>query len=291
MFFVSTGGIRSQSAFSTALDFYNNGINGVELSGGAFSVTWEKDILELSKKLILQVHNYFPPPDEPFVFNLASFDPHVLDLSMKHIRKAIRLAAAIGRPIYSFHAGFRINPRVPELGKILGTHSLSNRDKAIEQFGENILILSEEARREGVMLLVENNVLSSANYVAYGEDPLLLTCPDEIDTFMQKMPSNVRLLLDVAHLKVSANTLNFDLVDAHEKIKSWIKAYHLSDNAGLSDDNEPVTSSSWFWDYLKRDLNYYSIEVYKVPTSVLISQYELMQSKIKNPHLDVKTVL
>ena len=28
----------------------------------------------MDKKLILQVHNYFPPPKDPFVLNLGSLD-------------------------------------------------------------------------------------------------------------------------------------------------------------------------------------------------------------------------
>ena len=280
MLFVSTGGVRKKCAAESAIDFYNLGIPAVELSGGAYSVTCESDLLSLPKSISLQVHNYFPPPADPFVFNLASNDLNIAERSIKHVREAMRLAVAVERPVYSFHAGFRINPRVAELGQAMSRHVLCERHTALKQFGEKVLILAEEARREGVKLLIENNVLSMLNLNTYGEDPLLLTHPDEIVTFMGEMPSNIRLLLDVAHLKVSANTLGFDPVDAHEKIRPWIQAYHLSDNDGSADTNEIVTADSWFWNVIEPGLDYYSLEVYRVSNTELANQYEFTKAKL-----------
>ena len=73
MIFISTGGIRTQTAFKTAQDFLSKGILGIELSGGAFQENQLKDLKELAGSVSFRVHNYFPPPKEPFVFNLASF--------------------------------------------------------------------------------------------------------------------------------------------------------------------------------------------------------------------------
>ena len=64
---------------------------------------------------------------------------------------------------------------------------------------------------------------------------------------MNNMPENVGLLLDFGHLKVSALTLGFEPIHAHEKLKTWTRAYHLSDNNGKIDANESVTGDSWFW--------------------------------------------
>ena len=76
------------------------------------------------------------------------------------------------------------------------------------------------------------------------------------------MPKNVGLLLDVGHLKVSAKTEGFSAKKAMIKLKPFIKGYHLSENNGLSDTNEPFSDNAWFFDHLRPDLNYYSIEVY-----------------------------
>ncbi len=280
MIFISTGGIRAKSAAETAIDLYQHGIPAVELSGGAYSVTYEADLLALRKDLVLQVHNYFPPPAQPFVFNLASSDPALTERSVQHVREAMRLAVALGRPVYSFHAGFRINPRVAELGQPLGRHVLRDRASALEQFGEKVLLLAEEARREGVTLLVENNVLNAGNLATFGEDPLLLTHPNEIAAFMGGMPANVGLLLDVAHLKVSAQSLGFDPVAAHAQVKPWIQGYHLSDNDGTADTNEIVTADSWFWEVIDPELDYYTLEVYRVSSAELAKQYEFVKARL-----------
>jgi sugar phosphate isomerase/epimerase len=283
MIFVSTGGERHRRASVTALEYFNNGINCVELSGGAFSPTVDKDLSSLPCGLHLQIHNYFPPPKLPFVFNLASTDLEVATRSMGHVRNGIRMAVMLGRPIYSFHAGFRIDPGVRELGTKLDRYDLLPKELALDVFGERVASLAEEARSEGVSLLVENNVINNANLQIYGDDPLLLTTPDEIASFMESAPSNVGLLLDVAHLKVSSISRSFDMVIAHEKLKKWVKGYHLSDNSGYADSNDPVTELSWFWDYLVRGLDFYTLEVYQQPIAKLVEQCALTKKILSRP--------
>lgn len=280
MIFVSTGGRYRNTAVETALEYQKHGILGIELSGGAYSKSYFSDLKALSEQLIFQVHNYFPPPVSPFVFNLASDDSDISKLSIEHVRSAIRLATALCRPVYSFHAGFRINPKVNELGRNLAQRFLLDRVTALEVFLERVTMLAEEARREGVTLLIENNVINRVNLASFGEDPLLLTQPDEISTFMSKVPANVGLLLDVAHLKVSGKALDFDIVAAHKQLRPWIKAYHLSDNDGSSDSNNAVSEKSWFWGDLVRGLDYYSLEVYQSPTSELVAQRDLVAIKL-----------
>lgn len=272
MIFISTGGRRDKSAFNTAMDFYRHGICHVELSGGLHSDEFRADLESTPDDLILQIHNYFPPPAAPFVFNLASDTLDISELSINLARSAIQIASRLDRPIYSFHAGFRINPTANELGRKLVARELMSRTLALEIFIERVLMLAKEAESLGVRLMIENNVITRFNFSNFGEDPLLLTFPEEIITVMKEMPKNVGLLLDVAHLKVSSNTLDFDLIDGHERLKPWIQGYHLSDNNGQADSNDPVTSASWFWRHLVRNLDYYTLEVYGVSTQELCDQ-------------------
>jgi sugar phosphate isomerase/epimerase len=282
MIYVSTGGRYSCTAFETAKDFLNHGITSIELSGGIYSASYKKDLLSLSNEATFQVHNYFPPPLVPFVFNLASQNPDVLEQSINHARKAMDLASDLGGGVYSFHAGFRIDPKVSELGKSLSKNILYNREDSLNIFKETVLMLSEEAKNKGISLLIENNVLNSHNLKQFGEDPLLLTNPIEIVKFMKDMPLNVGILLDVAHLKVSSNSLGFNLFDATTQIQPWIKGYHLSDNDGSSDSNHIITSDSWFWEIIDKSKAYYSIEVYGVNTYELLDQYNFIHEKIKH---------
>ena len=103
---------------------------------------------------------------------------------------------------------------------------------------------------------------------------------EETDYIRRNVPDNVGILIDVAHLKVSAETLKFDKIDYLSKMKPFIHAYHLSDNDGTSDSNQPFTPNSWFWPYINRALNYYTIEVYTEDLSLLSSQVQLAVSMI-----------
>ena len=69
---------------------------------------------------------------------------------------------------------------------------------------------------------------------------------------VRNFPKNVSLLIDLAHLKVSAKTLNFLPSEYLKKCDKWIKAYHLSDNKGYYDTNNLITKKSWFWPYISR---------------------------------------
>jgi|LakMenEpi03Aug12_release.lakeMendotaPanAssembly.Ray.scaffolds.fasta_scaffold133543_2 sugar phosphate isomerase/epimerase len=277
MLYISTGGIKNNTAYETSLDFYNNGITFIELSGGSYSKTYRKDLIKLSAKINFQVHNYFPPPKDSFVFNLASTDSKLRKRSIRLAINSMSLAIDLHRPIYSFHAGFRMNPGVLELGKTITKTTLCKRDLALEIFGESVLFLSEEARKKGVKLLIENNVLDKRNLDIFGEDPLLLTCPQEINSFFQNMPSNIGLLMDVGHLKVSSNSLNFNKGEGLKSLKKYIKGYHLSDNDGIFDSNNKIHKDSWFWDFIDGNQDYYSIEVYRFQTNQLCEQYKLVK--------------
>ncbi len=282
MIFVSTGGFYNFTAADTADFFRNNGFDSIELSGGLYSECNVRRLISLSKILNFRVHNYFPPPLKPFVFNLASLNPEIYKMSMEHVVKSMQLAVDLGAPIYSFHAGFLLDPRVSELGGKMPSRNLYDRSKSLEVFIDRLNILSNQAYILGVQLLIENNVLSDNNYKQFGCNPFLMVNSDECVNVMQNTPANVNLLIDVAHLKVSANSLNFDPRDFLFKCNDWIKAYHLSDNNGLSDSNECVDNDSWFWPYLKKDLDYYSLEVYEKSWQVIRQQYELTKEKLMN---------
>jgi sugar phosphate isomerase/epimerase len=97
---------------------------------------------------------------------------------------------------------------------------------------------------------------------------------------MKNTPSNVNLLVDVAHLKVSSQSLGLDGTLFLTECKKWIKAYHLSDNNGLEDENKSFDSNSWFWTHIINGLNYYSLEVYTSSLNVLHEQSELAEAKV-----------
>lgn len=282
MIYISTGGFNFQTGISSAEELLDNGINAVELSGGLYSSTIEQDVLSISNKLKLQIHNYFPPPSEPFVFNLASSNNGVIENSTRLAQEAIQLCSKLGCEFYSFHAGFLFDPDVSRLGKKFGTEKLQNREFGLGVFIERVNDLSLFAKEFGVSLLIENNVFSHSNSKVFDENPFLMSDHKESLYVIENTPENVSLLVDVGHLKVSSKTLSFCKVDFLNQTKDYTLAYHLSENDGLSDSNKPITNDSWFWPYIRKDLNYYSLEIYKQSFAELILQLELTKNQLSS---------
>ena len=150
----------------------------------------------------------------------------------------------------------------------------------MKAFIERVNDLSKYAFSKKISLLIENNVVSNSNYKKFSGDPLLMTSKSECIYVMENTPDNVNLLVDVAHLKVSSKSLGLDGTLFLAQCKKWIKAYHLSDNNGLEDENKSFDSNSWFWTHITNGLDYYSLEVYTPSLNVLHEQSELAEAKV-----------
>jgi sugar phosphate isomerase/epimerase len=275
MIYISTGGFSQNDAFQTSRELISAGCEYIELSAGKYKPDLLESLKKLTKSAHFRVHNYFPPPKKPFVLNLASQDEMTAQSSIDHIIKAIQWSVELDQPVYSFHAGFLMDPKVEELGRKITPRPLYNRRDSLSMFIDRVNKIDEYAQALGVSILIENNVLSANNYKAFKSNPFLMATADECIRVMSNTSDNVRLLIDVAHLKVSSNSLRFDpaafLVSCHD----WICAYHLSDNDGTKDSNSPISCNSWFWPHLRRDLDYYSLEVYNLTPAELFNQLSL----------------
>lgn len=282
MIYISTGGFRQQTGDAVADELLLAGIDAVELSGGAHSETLLEDLQCLKSKLRFQIHNYFPPPADPFVLNLGSLDAQIGKRSVSHVEQALRWCVALGADRYSFHAGFLLDPKVDELGKRIPSRDLFDREECIEVFVNRVIRLSEIAERAGIRLMIENNVLSAKNAQEFPVNPLLMCDPRESSEILGRLPDSVGFLVDVAHLKVSATSLDFDPVAMFEQCYDRIAGHHLSDNNGLEDSNKCFAEDAWFWPHLKRDADYFSVEVYGCTAAELLAQSKLAQAKLAN---------
>ncbi len=261
--YVSTGGLKNINATQAIKKFRLGGISEMELSGGKFQKNIEKKIINLSNKHNLRIHNYFPTPKEPFVINLASSNKKILKKSINHAKKAINLASKMKSKYYSFHAGFLIDPSPKLLGKQFNIIEITDRNEALKIFKKSVILINNFARKKDVTIFIENNVITKKNIKTFNTNPLLLTNPKEILIFFKKIPKNIKLLLDVAHLKVSAKTEGFSISSSFKKLNKLTGGYHLSDNNGLVDSNESFSPKAWFFKYIKKNLEYYTIEVYR----------------------------
>ena len=282
MIYVSTGGFKHQTAYDSAKFLVENGFNAIELSGGVYKENQLKELIKLQEQndIIFKVHNYFPPPKNPFVFNLGSLSEDIAKLSIKHVKNAVDYSVELGSNVFSFHAGFLLDPQVSELGDTISERRLYNRNESMIRFIERVNHFSDYAYSKKISLLIENNVVSLANYEEFSGDPLLMTNTNEAKYIMENTPENVNLLVDVGHLKVSSRSLNFKEEEFLKTCKKWIKAYHLSDNNGKEDENSVFRNNSWFWPHLINELDYYSMEVYSSSIDILSQQYNLAKSKV-----------
>ena len=258
--FVSTGSFSGRPAESAGrlLDY---GAEFIELSGGLSHLDLKQSIRDLSDRAHLQLHNYFPPADPPFVFNLASRNEAIRSRTLQAMQRAIEFSAELGAERYSLHAGFLVDPPVSFLGKSWKSLERTVVHEAESIFVGSVLELRELANGLGIRLLIENNVLTVGTRDQCGEDVLLMATRDQITTVMAQLPEDVGLLMDVAHLKVTASTTGTDPLKELQALSGCTKGYHLSDNDGQSDSNGPVTAESWFWPALDPTVEFATLEV------------------------------
>jgi sugar phosphate isomerase/epimerase len=279
--YISTGGNKFKTAKESVLEFSKAGINSIELSGGLFSKNLIPDLIKVKDLFKFQIHNYFPPQKIPFVINLASLNKDIESRSLNHVRDSIILAKNIGATHYSFHAGFLLDPKPEKLGKKIDKIEIFDRQLAKEKFFKNVKIISEVAKENNIQILVENNVVSYENLKSFDLNPFLISDPQETKEFLNYFnKTEVNILLDVAHLKVSANSLDFKLEDYFEVCKGRVGGYHLSDNDGLRDSNQPFNKNTWFWSFIDKKVKYYTIEVYNTSANELKKLSNLVEQKV-----------
>ena len=180
---------------------------------------------------------------------------------------------------YSFHAGFLIDPKPKSLGKVIPKVFVQPRRKSLEIFISSIKKLAQYAEKKKLKLFLENNVISKANLKRFKKNPLLMTEPKEIKKIMRQLPENVKLLMDVAHFKVSSVTLNFDLIRSFKNLKEFIGAYHLSDNNGIIDNNKDIKKNSWFMNLISK-VDFISIEVANKNLKQIRNQIILIKNRL-----------
>lgn len=195
------------------------------------------------------IHNYFPQPKANFVLNLASTDENIRQKSLSHCRRAIKLCQEFSLPFYSVHAGFLFEARPQDLGQKQTDLPRIKRARGLKIFRDSI----NQLLALKFPLLIENNVNSQENLVDGKNQLYLLAEPKETVEFLQDVNDpHLGLLVDLGHLNVSAKQLKFDKYSYLEKLRPWIKAFHISTNDGNSDQGRPFTKDEWFIEPLKQ---------------------------------------
>lgn len=256
MIYISTACVRHKKICDSVKELAENGFLNIELSGGTdYYEGYIDDLLELQKKYKLNYicHNYFPPPKEHFVLNLASLDDDIFNRSYDHIKSAIDLSKILGANLYAYHAGYFIDIKVKEIGKNLSKVKLNDKGIAIKRFVKAYKELREYAGN--VELYVENNVVSKANAEKYDNDNIfMLTNFDEYKGLKKQI--NFNYLFDLAHLKVTCNSYNLDFEYQVENMINTTDYLHLCDNNSIADQHKCFTKdSNWLSIIEKYDLS------------------------------------
>jgi sugar phosphate isomerase/epimerase len=281
MIYVSTGFYKEKTPCESALLLYNNRIKSIELSGGKYSSNFSNELNILKKKINLRIHNYTPPSKVPFVLNLCSNNKYILRKTIRHIKNGIVFAKKTNSKYFSFHAGFRFDPKILQLGGKFKKVKLISKKLALKIFKSRVISLNRFAKKNSITLLIENNVFSKKVKKVFKENPFLLTNSKDIVNFFNGLDKNIRLLLDVGHLKVSSFTEGFNLKREHNSVLPYIAAYHLSDNNGKEDSNKLINKYSWFLNLLKKKLDYYSLEVNEKNIIQIKNQIVLLKKYLK----------
>lgn len=286
--FVSSGAFQSQSVneiISLAEAF---GINHIELASGC---RYSDDMLrevrtERARPNTYLVHNYFPPPKNPFVLNLASTNDEQRAASLTHARAAIDLCVELDCPFFSVHSGFAVDLTPEMLGKPQMQAELEPvaYDLAMEIFKSVVAELANYAAERGKDLLLENNVVAPRALKKSGDSPMLMVRPDEIaDFFVDLRLPNLGLLLDVGHANVSATSYGFDRMAFVEKVLPFVGAFHLSGNNGQEDQNHMFGENEWFTPFLHEHQDKpMVIEVYNLTCDEIWRQIEITQELVTN---------
>lgn len=286
MIYISTSCVKNETIPESVEELALVGFKNLELSGGTTYYNHKtiiSDLLKLKEKYNLNylLHNYFPPPKKDFVLNLASLNEEINELSLSHVMDSIDMSVALGAKDFGFHAGFFLDIGTSEIGKKITTDAYKNKEEAEDLFYKNYRKVKEYAIEKGVAVYIENNVYSASNFEKYGnENPLMLMTEEDY----LKMGKNIdfNLLLDVAHLKVSCNTLNKDFTKELINLSNNSNYIHISDNNSLEDSNKYVNKESVLFEQLHGiDLKnkIITLEIYE-PIEKIKESYELISTLI-----------
>lgn len=232
------------------MEFKLLGYDAIELTGGLlYQKNIINEIVSLRRELgvEIQLHNYSPPPSEDFVLNLASLDTDTFQKSIEHVEQAIDFTRKNELGKYAVHAGFYIPMDAIELGRTIKKRDLFDKNACTGQFVSSLNQLYSSNKN---LLYVENNVVSASNFKEYGENPFMLTCADDYFNLKEQIPS-LRLLLDLAHLKVSCNTLGLSFEKEAKILNAETDYVHISDNDAISDSNQGLIKHSRMYELLQ----------------------------------------
>jgi sugar phosphate isomerase/epimerase len=277
MIYISTSCVKAKTIKEAVNTLLSKGFKNIELSGGTeYYPDLENDlyIIKQNTNVNFLLHNYFPPPKSHFVLNLASLNDEIYDKSIEQYKRALDLSNRLDSKKFGLHAGFLIDPRINELGKSINNQIMYDRSKSIDRFCSGVELLSSYTSETEIY--VENNVFSDANKKIFQSNPFLFTDYEGYKELSKNL--EFKVLLDVAHLKVSCKSLSISFIDELNKLASIADYIHISDNDALSDSNQYLSKESQMYEALSNinfDEKILTLEIYE-NFEKIIKSYDLL---------------
>lgn len=251
MIYISSSCFKNNGNIFNIIEAYSNsGIKNMELGSSHYFTEklFKKLLYYNSKKLNFLIHNYFPPPKTPFVLNLASQNETLLKKSITQVKRAIRLCKKLNIKFYTFHAGYAQDP---DINFNFNKNKEVDYEASFRLFLRTIKNIGEYAKKHKVRLGIENN----PSYTFFGDVSkfTLMTSLENFKEFFDKIePKNLGILLDLGHLKVSANRLKFNRLNFVKDLKEKVLAVHVHENNGKIDSHEGLNRGSWCFGVIKK---------------------------------------
>jgi sugar phosphate isomerase/epimerase len=227
------------------------GVRNIELSGGTeYDEEHVAKLIEYKKRYTFNytVHNYFPPPRDSFILNIAAAASTLREKSIAFAKNSIKLASAIGSDLYTIHAGYLTDLEISTCGQhfLPAEDTITNKEAAWKYFSLSVMELCAFAGEYSIRFGVEN-------LFPYGRNKnySLMCSSQDIDRAIEECKpfKNFGILLDLAHAKISSHLLGFSLESFLNEIvshhKDRILGVHISDNDGVSDLHVLPPQKSW----------------------------------------------
>ncbi|OGV51860.1 MAG: hypothetical protein A2X49_03570 [Lentisphaerae bacterium GWF2_52_8] len=225
---------------------------GLELSGGA----WHSEgavssaLTEWTRRRVpMLCHNYFPPPKDNFVFNLASGNERTAGRSLVLGEMALNICSAFKIPYYSCHTGYLADAKArPDGYFTFDPKTWRPYRKALNLFFERFEELHQTAVKKGLRMAFEN-MFENPETLVDGKRSSLNCSFEELSEIMGGIPPSAGLLLDLGHLGNAAAHFGFAVDEYIDKLlnnySSRIFELHISCNNGLKDEHLPPCRKSW----------------------------------------------
>lgn len=297
--FISTSCIAGKNNYEEAFNFIlNANIYNIEISGNHFHSN-NDELIKLINNYKKEntnfiFHNYFPVPKNEIVMNLLSKNNEISQDSFDIINNALLIAEKTKSELYTFHPGYLRDAKINSKNQFQFFGTKLNIDESIDLykkkfsnfFKNSIFFKKSNNISLGLENLFPNSDGSNDSFMCnFEEMKKIFEIP-----FIKK--SNIGILIDLGHLQISSNLLNFDKYKFLDNIIDLygdkIYEVHISENDCFSDLHQRITNNSWQLEVLnmfkktghKNGSTVFTIESRNLSTEQLKSDYDLVLNRI-----------